>query len=91
MGSLPIDSIILFKSLLGVNSAILRYDGALNVDPTSTGNPTNKLNEWDLHVSPLLVSSTLKTDEGMSEAAGGPGCCEHIYTPSDFISILTTY
>ena len=36
----------------GINSAILRYDGALEADPTSTPTPNPvEMNEADLHVS----------------------------------------
>jgi hypothetical protein len=41
----------------GINSAILRYDGAANTDPTTTQSTSvAPLVETNLHVSPILIS-----------------------------------
>lgn len=61
----------------GVNSAILRYDGAPNVEPTSSPIPNPViLNESQLHVCchKPHFSSVIFTDT-LLEAAYQPGCC----------------
>lgn len=41
----------------GINSAILRYNGAPNAEPTTTGTPVNRLSETSLVVSTIHVAS----------------------------------
>ena len=51
----PSSEILFFNPSVGVNSAILRYDGAQNVEPTSTPlTITNYFNEGNLHVSQTI-------------------------------------
>jgi hypothetical protein len=45
---------VLLADKLGVNLAILRYDGAPKVLPTTTYAQGTKLVEWELKASPFL-------------------------------------